>query len=291
MSCGAYSIMIGQKAFDEVLVRDLRVDEDTPAGVRDRAVLCALNSLPSLDPFLVREHLKRQGFEIHDDYFELSAADSSRMMAFVESDLLPLVALCFGSLADDRQARRLAQKILASEIDATLEPLRLTLRMSRSQFIEGVFCWKGFLYYKWVLANVTRDLRAIFTALSSLRVHGRVSSDESRYLGEARRRVQVGVSKACQDVATTLRAYDSAFDTLTARADPVAFREFLLGAPRLFAAVGEKLGAVQHITSFWSYRVDAPASCKLTAPEWVDLFTDFENSLGAATGAAHIWAA
>ena len=56
--------------------------------------------------------------------------------------------------------------------------------------------------------------------------------------------------------------------------------------------MGEKLGAVQHITSFWSFRVGAKAA-PMPAPELFDIFMDFEASLGtsSATAEAGAWAA
>jgi len=63
---------------------------------------------------------------------------------------------------------------------------------------------------------------------------------------------------------------------------PQAFREFLLSAPVMFTDLGERLGAVSHIVSFWNFRFpphDAPAA---TVGELLDLFTDFSASLSTA---------
>jgi hypothetical protein len=255
-------------------------------------VLAALDDLPSLDPFLTREHLKRRGFkQVADDYFDISAPDVARMQEFVKSDIVPLVTLCFGQSADARQADRLAQKILGAELDATMEPLRLTLKMSADEFVEGIFCWKGFLYYKWVLAGVLQGAQGMTRALNDVRVVGKATPDENAYIEAARGRIRAGVKDACREVRAALVTYDQAFESLTARADPVAFRDFLLAAPKMFFDVGEKLGAVQHITSFWTYRFGAGGAAGMAAPELFDVFTDFENSLGGAAPTENAWAA
>ncbi len=280
LNCGAHSFMFGQKGCDEVLTKVLGIDRNPDDGARDRGVLQAFDDLPSLDPFLTREHLKRRGFMVADDYFDISAPDVVRMQAFVQGDIVPLVTLCFGESAGAGQTQKLAQKILGAELDASMEPLRLTLKMSEAEFVEGVFCWKGFLYYKWVLADVLRGAQEMTQALNAVKPLGKATPDEASYIAAARGRIRAGVKEACREVRAALVTYDEAFESLTGKSDPVAFRDFLLAAPRMFFEVGEKLGAVQHITSFWKFRFGA-GGAGMPAPELFDVFTDFESSLGA----------
>ena len=290
LNIGAHSLMVNQKGFDEALVRVLGVDKDPESGARDRAVLTALDDLPSLDPFLTREHLNRRGFKVADDYFDISPADVARMTTFVREDIVPLVSLCFGSSAGSAQATKLTEKILSADLDDSMDPLRLTLKMDTDQFVEGIFCWKGFLYYKWVLAEVMRGVQAMAQALNEVKIVGEATPEETAFVAASRVRIKGGVKRACRDVRDALAAYDLAFEKLTRQADPIAFRDFLLAAPKMFFDVGEKLGAVQHLTSFWSFRF-RNASLTMPAPELCDLFGDFENSLGAAPAAAQSWAA
>ena len=43
---------------------------------RDLSVLRLLNAVPSLDPFLLREHLRNNGIEVSPSYFTISDGDS-----------------------------------------------------------------------------------------------------------------------------------------------------------------------------------------------------------------------
>lgn len=290
LTIGAHALLVGQTGLDQVLTETLGVDKDPESGDRDRQLLAALNDLPSLDPFLTREHLKRRGFTVADDYFDISTADAARMLDFVRADIVPLITLCFGGGGDSPAADKLAQKILGAELDATMEPLRLTLKMSGPEFVEGIFCWKGFLYYKWLLSDVLRSASEMTRELEGVRMIGKATLEEKTYIVGARERIRSGVKAACRDVRASLLTYDEAFEGLTRRADPTAFRDFLLAAPRMFFDVGEKLGAVQHITSFWRYRFPDPHQ-GVPAPELFDIFTDFEGSLGAAPSTDQSWAA
>ncbi len=59
----------------------------------------------------------------------------------------------------------------------------------------------------------------------------------------------------------------------------MAFRDFLLQAPLMFASLGEQLGAIQHITSFWRYRFPQDKPRMISWAELMDLFLDFEDSM------------
>ena len=59
MRSGAQSFFIGERAFQNFLVEISRGDE--AAKSRDTDLLLALDELPSLDPFLMRERLKKAG--------------------------------------------------------------------------------------------------------------------------------------------------------------------------------------------------------------------------------------
>ncbi len=283
LQVGAHSFFVGQRGVGQVYAELLGVALGDQEHNGDLKVLAALDELPTLDPFLTREHLKRRGIVADDDYFEISPSDVARMFQFVEQNIVPLVDLCFrgSGAASGAQAQRLAQKILAADLDATMDPLRLTLKMNEEQFLEGIFCWKGFLYYKWVLNDCVRLAHDVAGEIESVRLRGKATAEEQAYIQGARERLQTGIKKACREVKATLDRYDQAFEALTQRADPMAFREFLIAAPDMFFGVGDRLGAIQHITSFWRYRFRKDAAM-ITAPELLDIFVDFESGLGLA---------
>jgi len=59
----------------------------------------------------------------------------------------------------------------------------------------------------------------------------------------------------------------------------MAFRDFLMNAPSMFLVLGERIGVIQHIVSFWQYRF--PQMTDLVAPteEIVDILQDFSQNL------------
>ena len=102
LKLGARFLMIGQKDFEQTAAA--MFGEGVKEGGRDREVLSLIDELPSLDPFLVREHLKRNGIEPARGYFAISDADVERMHAFVRAEVTALVSLSSAQSGEAAQA-------------------------------------------------------------------------------------------------------------------------------------------------------------------------------------------
>lgn len=280
LSLGARYVFIGQRQFKEALFQSFGVAIDD--GSRDLKTLAVLDQTPTLDPFLLREQLRRFDLEPARCYFELSDADMSRMFVFAQREIEALIRMSIGdqSLAADRAAK-LTRKILANSADADLEPLRQTMQLDRPQFLEGAFCWKAFLYYKWQLGDILPRVAPVLQEITSIKPIGPQSDSDKAYLIAARETLRKALIASCKSVRSTLGFYDNAYQRLTQQSDPGAFRDFLIKAPALFTELGERLGGIEHIVSFWRFRFPANKRPVISPSELAGVFMDFENSLGA----------
>ena len=274
---GARYIFVDQVGFDQMLERALGIGPSHP----DYRILSLIDELPSLDPFLLREQLRRNGHTPDPCYFNVSEADLIRMSEFVANEITPLVDLSMGpdaDLAADNPVARLTAKIMSNSAGEDMSALGQTLMLRPEEYEEGVFCWKGFLYYKWALQTITGDIGWVVDSLRRVRPRGRVDPEQHVAIDRAKERVRRRILLTCEATADMLRVYDDAFTALTREGRPTAFRDFLRDAPILFARLGERLGAIQHIVSFWRYRVTGDKSGP-GAEELLDLLGDFETSL------------
>jgi hypothetical protein len=277
LKIGGRSVFVDQFNYDPIM--EAVFGETWLSDPRDRELLALIDELPSLDPFLLREHLRRHGRQPARCYFDISDADMARMVGFVSNEIQKLVDLCFAdSGASSSQGTRLVHKILSNTVDSDTEPLRMTLRLEKKEYQEGVFCWKGFLYYKWTLAESLPSVSRVAEAIAKAKPRGSVSSETQAYLGKARDSLREAVLRALETAKRSLRTYDVAFTSLI-EGQPTAFRDFLLNAPAMFTDLGERLGAVSHIVSFWNYRFPAGRLPVVNGEELVDIFADFEASL------------
>ena len=286
---GGRYFFIGQRGYEDLLEeiglgQTARNSQDT----RDLQVLQAINELPSLDPFLMREVLARKGFRPARHYFDISEADMDRMFAFLRTELEPLIGLSFDDLdvRTDERTAKLATKILANTADEDMEPFRIGLGMSKAEFEEGIFCWKGFIYYKWVLNDLVPKIKPVVDQIAGVRPIGASTIEDRAYIAKSRAPIDRAVKHSCANVWKTLKVYDDAYAELTREGKPDAFRNFLQTAPSLFHELGERLGGVQHILTFWRYRFPQQAVVRVSVDELMDIFMDFESTLTPTPPAA-----
>ena len=274
---GGRYLFVDQVGFDKMLEQAFGIGTEHP----DRRILSLIDELPSLDPFLLREQLRRNGHTPDPCYFNVSEADLVRMADFVANEITPLVDLSMGpdaDLAADNPVARLTAKIMSNSAGEDMSALGQTLMLQPDEYEEGVFCWKGFLYYQWALQMITGDIGEVVDSVRRVRPRGRVDTEQYVAIDRAKEQVRRRILLTCEATADMLRVYDDAFRGLTHEGKPAAFRDFLRDAPILFARLGERLGAIQHIVSFWRFRMsgDKPAP---GAEELLDLLCDFEASL------------
>jgi len=115
-------------------------------------------------------------------------------------------------------------------------------------------------------------------AVQTVRPIGKVDRDARVWLDRGRAVLRDRIIETCNEAGKTLAIYDSAYAGLTQEGGPVAFRDFLLNAPRLFARLGDQLGAIQHVVSFWRFRF-SPGASPVGVEELIDIFMDFETGL------------
>jgi hypothetical protein len=281
---GGAGLFVGEIAFERTLRSSLSY-KDIGDFERDLEVLMLIDALPSFDPFLMRERLRLGGLDPARCYFDVSDADASRMQAFVSSQIAALVELAFagGAAAPRELSVRLAEKLMTDETAQSLEPLRATLRLSGDEYREGVFAWKGFLYYKWMVGELSARLADLARSILSARVLN-ASHDDMAMLATCRQKIVRILGIASSRINEALGAYDAAFADLSA-GRPMAFRDFLLSAPKMFLVIGEAVGILKHIDSFWRFRFPAGRRQTMDAEEAMEVFGEFEITLGGIDAA------
>lgn len=275
---GGRSIFVNQSGFDGFCRAFFNID-DIHSNT-DVQLLRLLDQLPSLDPFLVREHLSRNGYKPAACYLKISPFDVQRMVGFANAEIERLVVTAFGQDFAGEAGVKLAGKILSDELDKELQPLQRVLRMTENEFSDGIFSWRGFLYFKWRHLELQDEMRKVLEGLASYQPVGSADEALKEYLREVRPRLARKIVNAIQNVGQTLHIYDQAYHALVEGENAGPFRRFLLDGPGLFFELGENIGILSHIGSFWGYRMSqAMHDKRLTPTEYSDILMDFEDSL------------
>ncbi len=276
LGLGGQSLFVGQRGWTDILSEACR---DVPDLSGDLRVLRVIDALPSLDPFLLRENLRRHGHRVAPCYFAISQADMEQMQSFVGGQISELTRLAYDGKTSSNETGSLVKALLSTDVDERLEPLRRTLVLEGESFREGVFSWKGVLYYKWMFSVLEPQLRMVVRELGELVASRVPDPDTANHIDTVRKRLQRAILLQKRDVQRTLEVYNDAFRDLTINGKAQAFRAFLLSAPDLFLSLGEKIGAISHISSFWRYRFPAGRPPVAPVDEVYDILNDVEASL------------
>lgn len=288
LSLGGYSFFATEHDFEKNVAGRIGALPGSAELRRDLDVLKIIDMLPTFDPFLLRERLKRHSLVVARCYFDLSEADSNRMRSFVEGEIRKIVRLAFqGDANMSSLSMTMTEKLMTDETADSLEPLRQTLQLSGDEYRDGIFAWKGFLYYSWNINTMIAfvpDLQRQLLALRFLRA----MPSESEELDTIRRRVARCLSTLSGTVNAGVDNYRQAYQALI-EGKPAAFRAFLKEAPTRFLEVGEAFGMIMHIKLFWDYRFRERRQTHIDVEEAIDIFRDFDShvsGIAAVTGEA-----
>ncbi len=277
---GGRSIFIGQIGYRETMAEFL--GQAGNKTKRDLSVLDVMETLPSLDPFLLKEHLARHQHRPADCYFDISKADMARMHAFARAQIGELISLAFGTTANDGENEAtsiLVDAMMASDAGERLAPLRVTLGLNGRDFQDGIFSWKGFLYYKWLFGEIAKKVNRVISELDLIRFSDRPSASDVDSLETQRKKLRKSIREAARACTAVLALYDDAFRDLVDRGKAAAFRKFLLEAPRLFVDLGARMGVIDHIVSFWSHRFPDEEPLTIHSLEFGGVLAEFQNGL------------
>jgi hypothetical protein len=289
---GGRSILVGQTGYRQAMAEFLGPSSDETK--HDLLMLDLLNTLPSLDPFLLKEHLVRQGHRPADCYFDISKADLARMHSFARGEIGELIALAFGTNTSDdgREAiNKLVDAMMANDSGERLAPLRDTLGLNGRDFQDGVFSWKGFLYYKWLFGDIAKKVNRVISEIDLVAFIDRPSVTANDALEAQRKKLRKSIKDAARACTAVLSLYDDAFRDLVDRGKAAAFRKFLLEAPRLFVDLGARMGVIEHIVSFWNFRFPEDQPLTIHSMEFGGVLTEFQNSLTIDLHTQKIWQA
>ena len=271
-------VVLGRSGWREQLAQGCAADEG-PAFHADLTVLQALDELPAFDSFLVREQLGRLRIGVAGCYVPIAQDEVEAVRAFIINEVARLVMLAIGA-RNVEQTAKLVGAIMSAQDDPRLEPLRMTFGLEPDAFREGVFAWKGFLYYKRAFAPLKSAVNIASAELGRLVLLDPCPPLIGKYVEAGQDRIRRGLAQDLTAAAQLLAVYDKAFADLTEQSDPRTFREFLAAAPALFFRLGERMGALSHFATYWRRRFPVGIKVEGTGAEACELLRDIDIGLG-----------
>lgn len=252
LKLGAQYLFVGQKDFEQRLCEILREKLIDLGG--DIAILNLLDSIPSLDSYLLRLFLEQGGIRPADCYLETGVSDHRHVQHFVLNEISTLAKMSYGSDGSGEKARALIDNLLSSKGAEKTDGLRQSLQMEKGDYRQGIFFWKAILFYKWQLNKIMPVSEKIFREMRRIHPIGLPNKGDRRNIESMKKSIAYKFSLVFHEADDIVALYDNAYNDLIYKSNPVGFREFLIASPTIFREFGETYSDISHIVNFWKFR-------------------------------------
>jgi hypothetical protein len=253
IGAGGYAIYLRQREFERLLKDHVGIDFDTKndAFERDVAILRLIDSVPSLDPFLLKSALLKYSDDINPAYFAISSEEEESIKGLIASKVNPIVARALG-LKDAADVNERSQRFLQALWDTSMPEAKLFVSafgISGDQatlIFEG---WKGVTFYE---HTFTRNLHQVAGVLRWLNSNDATPLDfrEYKHYKDQQDMFRLSIVKKLRTLIANVNGifseYTECHGQFLHAGDAKPFRNFLAGVYRRYWVLGYCSMAVLH---------------------------------------------
>lgn len=282
---GGQSIFYFDHTLKDVLRTNFGIDaNNNPDDVAyDMRLLGVLDSLPTLDPFLVRDKLQQENIPCDDQYFAISEEEWKTVQAHIRSKIEPMVML---AMPDNKKNSRqhvdfFIDKIWHCDDVFDLLPLIEAFKLPSEQTAEIFHAWKGVCYYEHQFSHNQDRIRRLAEWLrAGADPSDFCKSEQRNAIKEFRERVKVKIKNHWTKASVVFKEYNEAYEELfvnQGRAAP--FADFMGHAPTYFWSLGDMVSRVYQAVEVWDKMTHRYAERKLKTDSLLELFAVLDDIL------------
>jgi len=274
---GGKSVYVGEANFERKLDDHFLGSQPEEVREHDIEVLRIFDTLPSLDPFLIRDKFEIHEIDIDEMYLQIPMEEWQTIKSSIISKFRPLARIATaGSKSSDDALEvvtlRLVEKMWeALDVD-TLKPLTQALRIETDDAGALYYAWKGIVYYDYKIANMQPELVKLMSALDKL------SKDRSAkiYNGSVTTDWKVPLVRLQahrDDLNAVMSRYHKVYDDFFVKGEnPTEFRQFFAIAEDLFWFLGSTISVLDSCVEQYERFVErAQYSPEAMVELWSDL--------------------
>jgi hypothetical protein len=239
---GGKSVYVGEANFERKL--DDHFLGSQPEEVRDHdiEILRMFDTLPSLDPFLIRDKFEISDHDIDEVYLQIPLEEWQDIKNSIISKFRPLARIAFSGAGKEEDLEihtlRLVEKMWEAVDIELLKPLTMALRIETMDAGALYYAWKGIVYYDYKISNMQPDMVKMMEFLirlnkdRSMRIYnGSVTTDWTVPLTR--------IKEHRSDLNAVMSRYHKVYDDFFVKGEnPTEFRQFFAIAEDLFWFLG-----------------------------------------------------
>jgi hypothetical protein len=260
-SLGGASFMLNERTATQIL-RDkmgLHRKSEEPRVQRDLKLLDILDSLATLDPFIVRERFLVDGFKLPDAFNAFQIQGDGTLFSYMKAQLLPLVRMAMGSgpgvIADERAMERLADEMFANGGGGErADLLRAALKIEADKWPASLYTWKAALFYEYRVRNFEPRFRRFMESVQKLKIYGFSIQAPAEIVLPMRYELMSRALRTKSKLDNLLTSFNQAYrKDLIGAGTPEAFREYLVSLQDKLYDFGVVNGVLEQIVGYWEY--------------------------------------
>ena len=273
-----HTALMEEERFSDRLIYILR---GTPApGPGDLRILEMLARMPSLNPLLIQDMVRRMGRETSAGYFRRASDYPESFRRFAKAELAEFSRMAVtDEITEDHLARGFIDKLLSPCPAERMEPLRIALRLDPDTFSVGLHAWCGILFYKWRLIEIEEQIQEAVRRVYAIAPIG--NAVERAGILVMQRRVTAGLRHAIQACKQQLSIRDRHMRSVTRMQHGGAFVRMLRQAPESFTPLAYQVDSLAKIIRIVNFRCHPARATRIVSHEAVAVLTEIENIMAA----------
>ena len=282
---GGCAIYLRQKNYLQVLSDYLGASIDTIESNEDLAhdlkLLSLLDTVPSLDPFLLKECFEASGVPFDSSIFRLDPAEELEIRRLISDKISPIIEKAFEAGNKDLANR---DRLLAALWDPTLPEAKNFVRafgIAESEATPVFTAWKGITFYQLQVRVISPKLKEVLAWLKSNNANPIDAKANKAFMPQLQMynvKIQTLINETIADMRSILQRYESCFGTFIA-GNPTELTNFLRSARRVYYVLGYCISAINSAIAIFSREIHPPHKVHLTFDEVNNLYTRLDTTL------------
>jgi hypothetical protein len=218
--------------------------------LKDQLVLQLLESLPSLDPFLLKEKFFQLELDIDERYFSLTEEAWREIRLFVMSKFRPMIGFAYPDRnPSDLQVAKLTEMLWDAKDNPDVRKMMGCLGILPENCSDVLYSWKGIIYYEYVYLKGNEKLKSLLIWLDQI----------SKQLGgitpsmkERRNNIRTKIAENFSMMIPILRDHKIAYDELfVQKSNAQPFVIFLNDCSKNFYILSKSVGQMMVVLQIW----------------------------------------
>lgn len=278
---GGFAIYLRAKNYETLLSEYFGIDAlcGDDAARRDLRVLRLVDTVPSLDAFLLKTCFEAEKVAVDPRYWEITETEVDNLRGLIRKRIEPIVRKALQSKTGDNAVR--IERFLEAIWNPDMPEAKLFITAFGIEHAEAeaIFAsWKGITFYEFQLRKIAKKATSIVAWLKSkdcipgdIRAHKMWETQLLMYI----EKVGKMLDEVLQDIRQILMEYNACF-TKFMEGDPRDFATFLRGIKKKYWLMGYCISSLSSVSCvFERYMRNRPVRC-LSFDETRALLRQFE---------------